>query len=110
MDVVLDTIGDDYGPRSVATMRSGGRYVTITPANVHPDLDRVAREAGVSTAVMLVERDHAALRSVTDLFTAGGARVEIAATFPIEQVAEAHALAEQGGTTGKIVLTWDTTS
>ncbi|WP_109474548.1 NADP-dependent oxidoreductase [Ornithinimicrobium cavernae] len=106
IDVVLDTIGNDYGPRSLATMRRGGTYVSITPANVHPDLAETAEQAGVRTAVMLVERDHATLRELARLVEQGELRIEVAATFPAEQVAEAHALAERGGTTGKIVLTW----
>lgn len=106
IDVVLDTIGDDYGPRSVATMRRGGRYVSLTPGNVHPDLAAAAEAAGVHIAVMLVERDHATLRAIADLVEQGDLRAEVAATFPVEQVAQAHTLGEQGGTTGKIVLTW----
>lgn len=106
IDVVLDTIGDDYGPRSIATMHNGGRYVSITPANVHPDLAPAAERTGVTTHVMLVERDHACLTEVVRLAEAGALRVELAATFPIAEVAEAHALGELGGTTGKIVLTW----
>lgn len=106
MDVVLDTIGDDYGPRSIATMGWGGTYVCVTPANIHPDLAAVADQAGVRTAVMLVERDHAGLAEVVRLYAGGRLRVEVAQTFPIEQVAEAHALGEQGHNTGKLVLTW----
>lgn len=106
VDVVLDTVGGDYGPRSLTTMRRGGTYVSITPADVHPDLLARAERAGVRTAVMLVERDHATLRELARLVEQGALRVEVAATFPVEQVAEAHALAERGGTTGKIVLTW----
>ena len=106
VDVVLDTIGDDYGPRSIATMRPGGRYVSITPANVHQDLAAAAERAGVSTAVMLVEQDHAALTEIVRLVDDGALRVEVDAVFPAERVAEAHAYGEQGSTTGKIVLTW----
>lgn len=106
IDVVLDTIGDDYGPRSIATMRSGGTYVCVTPANVDPNLAGVAQTAGVRTAVMLVERDHAALTEVVRLYTEGRLRVEVAQTFPIERVADAHILGEQGHNTGKLVLTW----
>jgi len=106
VDVVLDTIGDDYGPRSLATMRRGGRYVSITPANVHPELGSAAQDAGVRTAVMLVERDHATLTEVARLAATEALRVEVAATFPAEQAARAHELGERGGTTGKIVLTW----
>lgn len=106
IDAVLDTIGDDYGPRSIATMRPGGAYVCVTPANVDPDLAGAAQAAGVRTAVMLVERDHAALTEVVRLYAEGQLRVEVAQTFPIGRVADAHALGEQGHNTGKLVLTW----
>ena len=106
IDVVLDTIGDDYGPRSIATMRAGGTYVAVTPANIHPDLAGAAEQAGVRTAVMLVERDHAALTELVRLYAEGQLRVEVTKTFPIERAADAHALGEQGHNTGKLVLTW----
>ena len=88
-------------------MRAGGRYVSITPGNVHPDLAATADRAGVTTDVMLVERDHASLRELVRLTEQGALTIHRAATFPIEQVGDAHALGEQGGTTGKIVLTWN---
>lgn len=106
IDVVVDTIGDDYGPRSIATMRPGGTYVTLTPGNLHTDLGSLAERAGVRTKVMLVEPDHATLTEIVRLVERGELRVEVAQTFPAEEVARAHALGEQGRTTGKIVLTW----
>ena len=106
VDVVIDTIGDDYGPRSIATMRRGGRYVTLTPGNLHPDLDAAAQRAGVRTNVMLVEPDHATLREIVRLVDRGDLRVEVAQTFHAAQAAQAHQMGEQNRTTGKIVLTW----
>ena len=106
IDVVVDTIGGDYGPRSIATMRPGGTYVALTPGNVHPELTATAERAGVRAAVMLVEQDHATLREIAHLSEQGVLRAAVAATFPVDQVAQAHTLGERGGTTGKIVLTW----
>ena len=106
IDLVLDTIGNDYGPRSIATMRPGGAYVCLTPANVLSVLAATAEQAGVRSALMLVERDHATLAQIVALVEQGALAVEVAETFPIEQVAQAHTLAEEGHTTGKVVLTW----
>lgn len=106
LDAVLDPIGGDYGPRSVARMRPGGTIVTLAVANVHPDLPRLAEAAGVRSAVVVVEPDHHALGQVVELYAAGRLRVEVAEVFPMSRVAEAHALVERGHTTGKVVLTW----
>lgn len=106
IDVVLDTMGDDYGPRSISTMREGGRYVTLTPGNLDPGLGAAAERAGVRTKVMLVEPDHATLREIVRLVERGDLRVEVARTFAAEEVARAHELGERGRTAGKIVLTW----
>jgi NADPH:quinone reductase-like Zn-dependent oxidoreductase len=107
IDIVLDTIGGEHGPRSVSTMRPGGTIVTLVVSNVHPDFVPRARERGVRPAAMLVEPDHAALRSITELYTAGRLRVELADVYPMSRVQQAHAVAERGRTAGKIALTWD---
>jgi NADPH:quinone reductase-like Zn-dependent oxidoreductase len=107
IDVVLDSIGGDYGPRSVATMRPGGTIVTLAVGAVHADLSRVAADKDVRSAVMLVERDHATLAEIVRLCDEGVLRVEVAEVLPMSQAGRAHELGETGRTTGKIVLRWD---
>lgn len=56
---------------------------------------------------MLVEADHAGMRAIAEphqLAGQGKLRAHIDATFPLAEVAKAHALGETGRTTGKIVL------
>jgi predicted SnoaL-like aldol condensation-catalyzing enzyme len=45
------------------------------------------------------------MKAITDLVEAGALRAHIEATFALAEAAKAHALAETGRTTGKIVLT-----
>ncbi|MFB4314118.1 NADP-dependent oxidoreductase [Actinomadura sp. 21ATH] len=99
VDVVLDTIGGEYGPRSVRTMRPGGVIVTITPRDV-----RVPAAADVRSEVLLVESDHATLKEIAALAEAGRLRAEIDLVVPLEEAAKAHAHGETGRTTGKMVL------
>ena len=48
-----------------------------------------------------------ALAQAADLIEAGGFSLPVAQTFPLEQIAEAHALSETGHVRGKLVLLVD---
>jgi NADPH:quinone reductase-like Zn-dependent oxidoreductase len=104
VDVVLDTIGGDYGPRSLRTLRDGGVLVSIVPP-VEDELRAAAAKRGIRTGWTLVEPDYAALKEIVALVESGRLHAEIDSVFPLEKAGEAHALGERGRTTGKIVLT-----
>jgi NADPH:quinone reductase-like Zn-dependent oxidoreductase len=105
VDVVVDTIGGDYGPRSLRTMRKGGTIVSLTLSLFDPSVHTVAAELGIRSETMLVEPDQAAMRAIAALVEAGRLRVEVAAVLPLEDAPKAHELGETNRTTGKIVLT-----
>ncbi|WP_030990630.1 NADP-dependent oxidoreductase [Streptomyces sp. NRRL S-1813] len=103
VDVVLDTIGGDYGARSLRTLRTGGTLVSILPLDdAFPAAQ--AREAQVRAEFLLVEPDRAGLQAVADLVDSGKLRVAVDTVVPLEEAAKAHTLGETGRTTGKIVL------
>ena len=104
IDVVLDTLGGETGLRSLRTLRAGGIVVSIVPMG-SDDFYREADELGVRAVRMLVDSSRAQLTAIADLVDAGNLRPTIAATFPLEQIADAHRLAETGRTAGKIVIT-----
>ncbi|MFE6737325.1 NADP-dependent oxidoreductase [Streptomyces tubercidicus] len=104
IDIVLDTIGGDYGARSLRTLRPGGSLVSILPLDDAFPADR-AREARVRAGFLLVEPDRAGLEAVADLVNSGKLQVNVDRVVPLEDAAQAHALGETGRTTGKIVLT-----
>ncbi|MBE1587348.1 NADPH:quinone reductase-like Zn-dependent oxidoreductase [Nonomuraea angiospora] len=105
VDVVLETIGGDYGLRSLRTLRKGGTIVSLVLSDLSPELHRRAAELGIRSEGMLVEPDHAAMRALAALVEAGRLRVEIAAALPLAEAAKAHELGETNRVTGKIVLT-----
>ncbi|MEV0378410.1 NADP-dependent oxidoreductase [Nonomuraea sp. NPDC050643] len=105
VDVVLESIGGDYGRRSLRTLRPGGTIVSLALSLVDPDLHACAAELGLRSETMLVEPDHAAMRALAALAEAGRLRVEIAAALPLAEAVKAHELGETNRTTGKIVLT-----
>lgn len=88
LDVVLDTIGGDYGTRSRPLLRPGGTYIALTPGD----------------DFLLVEPDHAGLLALVDLVESGQLTVAIDSVFPLEDAAKAHERGETGRAQGKIVL------
>ncbi|MFC4587509.1 NADP-dependent oxidoreductase [Sphaerisporangium corydalis] len=104
VDVVLDTVGGDYGRRSLRVLREGGVLITLaSPADVPPP-DEAGR-AGVRSGFLLVEPDHAGMKTIAGLVTDGLLRAEVGTVLPLAEAARAHELGETARTTGKIVLT-----
>jgi NADPH:quinone reductase-like Zn-dependent oxidoreductase len=103
VDVVLETIGGEYGTRSLATLRRGGILVWLT-GPLDPQVEARGRELGVRTVFTLVEPDRVGLLALTELVESGRLRVEIADVLPLEDAARAHRLGESNRTAGKLVL------
>ncbi|MEW2376287.1 NADP-dependent oxidoreductase [Micromonospora sp. NPDC047812] len=103
IDVVLDTVGGDYTPRSLRTLRRGGILVSLLP--VAPDFPAdLAEKLGVRATRMLVEPDQAGMKAVADLVARGQLRPLVDTTLPLREAARAHERGETNRTTGKIVL------
>jgi NADPH:quinone reductase-like Zn-dependent oxidoreductase len=91
LDVVLDTIGGDYGPKSRGLLRSDGVYIGLAGPG----------EEGF----LLVEPDHAGMLALVDLVESKQLTVTVDSMFPLADAAKAHERGETGRATGKIVLT-----
>ncbi|MEV1173976.1 NADP-dependent oxidoreductase [Nonomuraea sp. NPDC049784] len=104
VDLVIDSIGGDYGVRSLRTLRDGGTLVRLA-SEPDEDLLRQAGERGIWAGSLLVEPDNAAMATIAKLVDTGRLRVEVDTVLPFEQAGKAHELGETGHTTGKIVLT-----
>jgi NADPH:quinone reductase-like Zn-dependent oxidoreductase len=104
VDVVLDLVaGEDYGLRSLQTLRPDGLWICI-PADVPDAVAVAAREQSKRAISFLVEPDYAGLESLAALADEGKLRVVIDETFPLAEAAEAHRRLEDGRARGKIVL------
>ncbi|MFE5735176.1 NADP-dependent oxidoreductase [Streptomyces sp. NPDC056528] len=100
VDVVLDGIGGETAERSLKVLRPGGRLITLPG----PD-DVPAAPDGVRAAWVMVEPDHLGLRELAALVERGELRPVSDTVLPLAEAAKAHAIGEEGRTTGKIVLT-----
>jgi NADPH:quinone reductase-like Zn-dependent oxidoreductase len=105
VDVVMDLVGgDDYGLRSLQTLREGGLMIAI-PEGVTDAVATAAEEQSKRATGLLVEPDAAGLESLAALAADGRLSVAVETTFPLAQAAEAHQRLQRGRTRGKIVLT-----
>jgi NADPH2:quinone reductase len=115
VNVALDNAGADVFQKTLVAMAPYGRIVTLMGT---PD-DTVHETAyngnfTIHNVMMLTpmwqdleierRRQGEIVRQAMKWLEEDRIKVRIAATFPLEEVAEAHALLENGGMTGKIVL------
>jgi NADPH:quinone reductase-like Zn-dependent oxidoreductase len=115
-DVVLDIVGADYLRRNVDVLATGGRLVCIgMQSGSQAELDLatllVKRASVHATALRsrpLAEKA-AICRSVADgmwpLVASGRVKPIVEASYPMTEVAAAHALVEDSGHVGKVLLT-----
>ena len=105
IDLVVDPISGDYGPRSLDTLVPGGTLVDVRGTG--PDRTAV-REQAAARGVRLVEFGYtpsgADLDQITTLVEAGGLRVAVERVLPLRDAALAHQLSETNRVRGKIVL------
>lgn len=115
-DVILDGIGAAYLSRNIDALAVEGRLVVIglqggTKAEI--DLNAVMRKRAAVIGTTLRSRPveektaicTATVEHVWPLLADQTVRPVVHATFPLDRVAEAHALMESGRHAGKIVLT-----
>jgi len=98
IDAVADTVGHETAEKLLAKVKPGGVFASVlgAPSNakMNPTIQIVAVKA---------EPDGVALRGLAEDVAAGRFRIPIGRMLPLEEAAEAHALAEKGGI-GKILL------
>jgi NADPH:quinone reductase-like Zn-dependent oxidoreductase len=101
VDVAFDTVGGDTTQSLLATVRDGGALITI--AGAPPE--EAARERGVRAELLVMSPSSEQLARIAELMAAGDLHVEIAETFPLTEVQQAHSLSESRHARGKILLT-----
>ncbi|MFE7381582.1 NADP-dependent oxidoreductase [Streptomyces zhihengii] len=103
VDVVLDAVGGEYGPRSLEVLRPGGMLVSIaSPAEAY--LADAARQRGLRAGFTIVEPDNGGLREIAALVESGRLRVHVDAVLPLAEAGRAHELLAGGKVRGKVVL------
>jgi NADPH:quinone reductase-like Zn-dependent oxidoreductase len=105
VDVVVDNVGKETLFGSIRAVSKGGRILVVGNTSgplAEVDLRYLFRKH--ITIVGSTMAPHSDFVTVMNLVFEGKLAPPVAATFPLEQAAEAHRLMEQGDTFGKIVL------
>jgi NADPH:quinone reductase-like Zn-dependent oxidoreductase len=103
VDAVLESIGGDYPAKALKVLKPGGILVS-TVGHTLPPVAAEAAERGIRLAGLFVEADRLGMTALADLAASGRLTPAIAATFPLDQAAAAHATKSGPG---KTVLTVD---
>ncbi|MEV4433521.1 NADP-dependent oxidoreductase [Streptomyces sp. NPDC049585] len=105
IDVVVDTVSNDYGPRSLATMNPGGILIDVVGVGIdRTAVTAQAEREGKRFVEFYLEPTPADLSGLADLVRKGGLRPEIQEVLPLHEAAKAHELSETGRVRGKVVL------
>ncbi|MPY41180.1 NADP-dependent oxidoreductase [Streptomyces phyllanthi] len=103
VDLAVDPMGGAEFFRLLDVVRPGGVVVTLKGEG--PEHRRAAEEHKVRSAFTYVRPDGAVLEEkIAPLLSAGRLRPFVDRTFPLDEVAQAHALGEQGHVRGRLVL------
>lgn len=116
VDIVLDMVGGEYFPRNLASLKPGGRHVSIAfqkGGRLELDIAFVMRRRLIVTGSLLRPRSVAEKGAIADAlrthvwphFADGTLTAHLDRSFPLERADEAHRLMESGGHMGKIALT-----
>jgi len=105
-DVVVETVGEATGERSLAAAGQGGRVVVCGATSGHSPPARLYRlwwkQLSVLGSTMGMPAD---FEGAYELIRAGRARIHVDSTFPLREAASAHERLESGSQFGKVVLT-----
>ncbi|NGO13534.1 NADP-dependent oxidoreductase [Streptomyces sp. HC44] len=104
VDVALDLIGGDYGPRTLNTLRPGGLLISALPGSLGLSPEDVEGR-GMRFAVVQAEPSGTRLQKIASLLANDRIRIHVDVVLPFAEAAKAHELVESGHTKGKLVLT-----
>lgn len=104
IDVVIELVGGEVCVQMLRTLRRGGLLVSAQAAWA-PQLKSEAEKLGVRTSWYLVEPNHAGLEALARMVEEGALKIEVTASYPLEQAVEALEKVAGRRSTGKVVLT-----
>ena len=100
IDVVFHMISPDQRPQSYETMNDGGYLASITGPIPPEELD----EHNVRGTFVTVRPSGSQMAEIAGLMDSGALKVNVEATYPLADIAQAHEHVESGHTRGKVVL------
>jgi NADPH:quinone reductase-like Zn-dependent oxidoreductase len=97
LDRIADTVGGDTIAKLLKRLRKGGTLGSVVGGS------EAAKERGVKVNAFMAHPDPAVLRDLAEALVRGELEIPIVKRFPLEQTAEAQAVAEKGAG-GKVLI------
>lgn len=107
IDYVLDIFGGDRLLKAIELVNSGGKvYSTAAPAGpMAEEPTKLAAKLDVEFSGILVQSSGEDMDVLANMLADGSLKANVYATFPLEQMADAHTEAAKGNAVGKLVVT-----
>ena len=102
-DVLLDLVGGEAGEKALTVVKTGGRVVVL-PSIWAQKLKEAGADKKLQVEGFIAKPNAEDLAAVLQLIAAGQLQLQIQATYPLADTAEAHKALEKGDSFGKIVL------
>ena len=104
VDLIIDAVGGDTAINALPCLKPGGVMVTL-PSVTKDQVIAAGDEIGHAVLPIRCEANADQLAELVTLHREGKLRVSLAEALPLEQVAEAFRLSQEGHVRGKLVLT-----
>jgi NADPH2:quinone reductase len=104
VDVIIDGVGGQTGIDALACLKVTGTCVTL-PSVTKDEIIAAGEVLGLKVLPLRVEPNATQLQSLAELSAQRRVRLNIAATYPLEQTADAFKDSASGHTQGKVILT-----
>lgn len=107
IDYVLDIFGGERLLKAIQLVKKGGKvFSTAAPAGpMSEEPMKLANEIGVEFSGILVQSRGDDMQVLADMLADGSLKANVYATFPLEEMAQAHTEAAKGNAVGKLVVT-----
>ncbi|MDX5437649.1 MAG: NADP-dependent oxidoreductase, partial [Pontibacter sp.] len=103
-DIVLDSLGEENTRRSLATLKPGGKIISILGGATEA-VKAEAAKSDIEAKNYLVYSSGEDQAKLADMLRRGELRSHVSHVYPFEQMAEAHKQVETRKTKGKVVVT-----
>ena len=104
VDLVIDGMGGDTGINALRCVRPGGKLVTL-PSATKDDVIAAGKAMKVNVFPIRVEPNSQQLDQIAGLYADRKLTLQVAETFPLQDVAQAFTASQSGKTRGKLILT-----
>ncbi|MDB5151596.1 MAG: NADP-dependent oxidoreductase [Mucilaginibacter sp.] len=106
-DIVHDAVWSDdvrHIERSLKAIKPGGTLLSLI-VNFDDEISERLKSKNVTGYRVLVHKSEEDLAAIAELLASGDLKTHVSQTFPLEEMAKAHALIETKNAVGKIIVT-----